>query len=473
MATSGITSTGIGTGLDITGIVQKLVDAEGQPILQALDRKQTEANNRLSAIGSLKSALSAFQTASQKLKDSDSFLVHSTSSTNDSIVSATASAKAVPGNYSVIVDHLATSHQLVTGGVGFASGAATVGTGSLTLQVGADTAKSFTVAIDSAHQSLASIRDAINAATDNKGVMASIINVDDGAGGTVSRLVLTAKDTGTANAITITAADDDGNNTDNAGLSQLASANLQVQTPAQNALMKINGFDVTRSSNTISDAVDGLTFNLASAAPGSTVTIGVSVDNETISKNLDEFAKAFNNLNSVVKNLGSYDATTKRAGILLGDALLRGLKSQIRSDLGTPVTGTSGKYSTLQMVGIEIDGLGVMSLKQDKLKAALAADPSSVSAIFTATDGIAKRLKTRIDTYVQAGGLFDTRTQQLNSTIRKIEDDRTRENDHLEALQKRLLKQFNAMDAMVAQINSTGTFLTQQLTNLSKSTSSK
>jgi flagellar hook-associated protein 2 len=473
MATSGITSTGMGTGLNITDIVQKLVDAEGQPKFQQLDTKQTTTNDRLSAIGSLKSALTAFQTASKALQDSDTFLKHATASSNESIITATADTKAVPGNYSIVVDHLATRQRLVTGGTGFASGSATVGTGTLTIQVGSDSANSFNVSIDTAHQSLASIRDAINSAADNKGVSASIINVDDGSGGKVSRLVFSSKNTGLANTITVTAQDDDGNNTDAAGLSQLSSSQLTEQTPARDALVKINGYDVTRSSNTISDAVDGLTFTLNAAAPTSTVDIDVTVDNSAISKNVNDFVKAFNNLSSVIKNLGNYDSTTKTAGVLLGDSMLSNLKSLIRTDLSTPVTGATSSYSTLQMLGIEIDSLGTMSLKQDKFDAALAADPSSVSVVFTASDGVAKRVSSRIDPYVQTGGIFDSRTQQLNSTLRQIENSRTKEQDYLDALQKRLLKQFNAMDSMVARINSTGSYLTQQLSALNKISSSK
>ena len=470
MATSGITSTGIGTGLDITTLVGKLVDAEGQPIFNQLAKKEDTTNDRLSALGSLKSALTSLQTAAKALKDADKFLLHSATSGNDSIVTATATSKAVPGNYAVIVDHLATSQQLVANAT-FTSGAADVGTGSLTLQVGSEVANSFTVTIGTNNKSLASIRDAINSAADNKGVQASIMNVDDGAGGTVSRLLLTSKNTGLSNTVTVTAQDDDGNNTDNSGLSQLASSNLTEKTPAQNALIKLNGYDVTRSTNTISDAIDGITLNLIAGAPGTTVNVGVATDNAAISKNISDFVKAYNSLGSVMKNLGSYNATTKQAGILLGDAMLNGLKSQVRSALSQQVSGTAAAFSTLQMLGVEIDGYGTMTLNQSKLDTALATDPTSVSAVFTSATGVAQTLNDRIDTYLQTGGIFDTRTQQLNATLRTITDDRARQQDRMEALQTRLLKQFNTMDSMVAKINSVGTYLSQQLTALSKSTS--
>lgn len=189
---------------------------------------------------------------------------------------------------------------------------------------------------------MAGIRDAINAAPDNKGVTASIINVDDGVGGTVSRLVLTSNNTGTTNELTVTASDDDGNNTDATGLSQLISSNMLETSVAQDALVKINGFDVTRPSNTITDAVDGLTLNLKAASPGTPVSVGVSLDKSAISKTVGEFVDAYNKLGSVIRSLGSYDAQSKEAGSLLGDSMLRNLQSQLRSDMGNPVTTATG-----------------------------------------------------------------------------------------------------------------------------------
>ena len=474
MATSStglITSTGIGSNLDITTIVQKLVEAEGAPIKAQLDKKKTATDSKISALGSLKSALDAFQKAAKALKDTDTFQAHSATSTYDSIVTATATADAVPGSYSVLVDHLATSQQLVS--TGFANSQANVGTGSLTFQVGSAPGNSFTVAIDAAHQSLASIRNAINSASDNKGVAATIINVDDGAGGTVSRLLFTAKDTGTDHTIDVSIQDDDANNSDASGLSQLSytagAQNLTEKVPAQDALVKINGYDVTRSSNTISDAVDGLTFNLKSAAPATTATVTVATDTEAVTKSLNDFVSAFNNLGTVMKNLDSYDTTTKKTGALFADSLVRNLKSQVRSALGTPVTGTSSIYNTLQMIGLEIDRNGVMSLKQDTFKTALAADPTGVSAVFSSADGVSTRLESRLDSYLQTGGLLDSRTETLQKTLRRISDDQAKTDDRLAALEARLLKQFNAMDSLVGSINATGSYLTQQLAALSAS----
>jgi len=457
-----ITSSGIGSGLDINSLVKQLVAAEGKAAKDMLDRRESVAKDRLSALGGLKGALSSFHNIVSKLKNSDLFKTHAATSSNESVLAVSAAASAAMGTYSISVERLAQVHQLVSGGSGFANGSAVVGTGTLTIQLGADSSNAFSVAIGSDKSSLAGIRDAVNAAPENKGVTASIINVDDGVGGTVSRLALTSNNTGATNALTITASDDDGNNTDAAGLSQLISANMLEKSVAQDALVKINGFDVTRPSNTITDAVDGLTLNLKTASPGTPVSVGVSLDKSAISKSVTEFVDAYNKLASVVKSLGSYDPQSKEAGSLLGDSMLRNLQSQLRGDMGNPVASAPGEYNTLQMIGVEIDASGVMSLKQGKLEAALAVNVNTVSNVFASSDGVATRLDSRIKSYVQSGGSLDSRTQGLNGTLREISKARDAQQLRLDKLETSLLKQFNAMDAMVAQFNATGAFLTQR-----------
>jgi len=469
-SSSGITSTGIGTGLDISAIVTKLVEAEGAPLLAQLDKKKSLTDSKISALGSLQSALEAFQKAAKVLKDTDTFHAHSAVSSYDSIVTASADANAVPGSYSVVVKQLATRNQQVS--AEFANAQAVLGTGTLSFQVGSN---SFDVAIDDSHKTLASIRDAINNAPGNTWVSATIVNVDQDivppTGETVSRLVLTSTNPGTANSITLNITDDDGDSTDASGLSWLAANNLDAarEVAASDAVVGINGFDVTRSSNTITDAVDGLTLNLQSEAPSTTVTVTVGTDTEAVTKSVNDFITAYNNLGTVMKNLDSYDTTTKKTGALFADSLVRGLKSQVRSALSTPVAGVSAGYNSLQMIGIEIDRNGVMSLKKDIFAAALAADPTALGSVFGSADGVSARLESRLDVYLQTGGLLDNRNDSLQKTLRRISDDKAKTEDRLASLEARLLKQFNAMDSLVASLNATGTYLNQQLTALNAS----
>ena len=194
---------GIGSGMDIGGIVRQLVEADGRPAFNAIDRKESQASGRLSGLGRLKSSLSDFRLATGKLKDLGVFSTHQATSSNEDIVTASAGLGAAAGSYSLEVQQLAQAHKLTSNG--YTDYNDVVGSGTLTLSVAGN---SFSVELDATNNSLEGVRDAINQAGDNTGVNASIVNVDDGVGGTVSKLVLTAQDTGTANTITVTAVED-------------------------------------------------------------------------------------------------------------------------------------------------------------------------------------------------------------------------------------------------------------------------
>ncbi|MDD3610239.1 MAG: flagellar filament capping protein FliD [Halothiobacillaceae bacterium] len=462
-----ITASGLGSGLDINALVSSLVQAEGAPKSNQLDRQKSAADTKLSAYGTLKSALSTFQTAAKALKDASAFQTKAATSSNDTQLGVSASSSAAAGSYSIEVVQMAQAQKLNS--VGFAGATEVVGTGTLNITAGST---NFSITVDSSNNTLAGIRDAINNATGNSGVSATIVNVDDGLGGTESRLVLSSTQPGSSNAITVTATDDDGNSTDTSGLSRLVYdpngsgvTNLTQQTAAQDALIRVDGMNVTRSSNVISDAIDGVTLTLKPDGVGKTNEITVSTDQEAVKKALTTFVDAYNKLDTTLKSLGKYDASTKSGGPLVGDSILRNVQNQIRADLRTTV-GSNTDFDTLYEVGIEIDRNGVMSLDSTRLNAALEDNYSAVSSFFSGTDGMGTRLSNRIDEYLQTGGVLSKQTDRLNDTLRSIEDQRVALDDRLASLEKRLLKQFTAMDVAVAQFNNTGAYLTQQLAKL-------
>ncbi|WP_198245385.1 flagellar filament capping protein FliD [methane-oxidizing endosymbiont of Gigantopelta aegis] len=463
---------GIGSGIDINGIVNQLVQAEGQPAFAALDRQKSTVDARLSAIGSLKSALSDFQSSFTKLKSGTAFDANKASSSDEQVIVATAEFGAVPARYSVEVTQLASAHKLVSGGAGFSDMNATVGTGTLNLSVNGQT---LALTIDANNNSLLAIRDAINGATDNPGVNASIINVDDGAGGTVSRLVLSSQEVGTQNTISVTAVDDDGNNTDASGLSQLVFdpagsgvTNMQEQTQAQDAIIQVDGQTATRSSNSISDVINGVTLDLKSAQPGNTINIAVEVDTQAISESVKGFVDSYNALFSLSQSLGRYGGPEGTNGALLGDSTLRNIMNKVRQDLGSPVASTNSSLNTLNMIGIDIDKDGLMTLDSSKFEKAVKSDLSAVSALFSSSDGVASRLQNDLDTYIQAGGILETQSDSLSKRLRDISDRRDTVQLRLDNLQRRLQKQFIAMDVAVGQFQSTGAYLTQQLSALNR-----
>ncbi|MEW6445838.1 MAG: flagellar filament capping protein FliD [Pseudomonadota bacterium] len=454
-----LTATGIGSGLDITNLVKQLVQVEGQPVENALDRRETQVDTRISALGKLKSSMSTFKSALSKLDDLSTFSVRKTTNTNETAFSVSASSTASVGTYSFEVVQLATAQKQAS--AGFSSSSATVGSGSLTLDVGGS---AFTVALG-AGSTLANIRDAINNASDNTGVSASIVNADDGSGGTVSRLMLTSQETGTANSVNITINDDDGNNTDASGLSALA---FTQQTAAQDAIVRLDGYTITRSSNTISDAVDGMTFTLKSVTT-SAAQVGVETDTDAIETTLQEFVDGYNAMRQVMADLGKYDPETKKAGALQGDALLRNLQQGLRRDVADPVASLADPLNTLAGFGIKFDQYGVMSLDTTEFGDAIesAADSMTrLSSLFGATDGLVARATARMDVVIQSGGILDTQLTQLKDQKSSIDDQRERLDYRLSRLETQLLKQFNSMDVMVAQYNSTGSYLAQQLAAL-------
>ncbi|MGC8732071.1 MAG: flagellar filament capping protein FliD [Halothiobacillaceae bacterium] len=454
-----ITSTGLATGMNISGIVQQLVNAEGRAAKGLLDRQQARVDTRLSGLGKLKGALSSFQTALKKFGDLGALSTRKTTLSNDSALALQADRTAAVGSYSIEVISLARAEKMVSSG--WASVNAVVGTGTLTLSVGGN---SFNVTIDSSNNTLAGIRDAINRDSNNTGVSATIVNADDGSGGTVSKLVLTAKETGTANALSVSIHDDDGNDTDASGLSGLAMTQL---VSAQDAVIRVDGQTVTRSSNTIGDAVTGLTFNLK-AITTSPVTAQVSADSEAVVKALQGFVDNYNSLRQVMSDLGRYDQATKKAAELTGDALLRNLQQQLRRDLTSSVSGLSGSVDSLADIGIEIDRYGAMALNSAKLGEVMNENPAIVSELFGSADGIATRTLAKIDEYLKSGGILDTQTRSLNNQKKQIDDRRAALDVRLGKLEEQYLKQFNTMDKIDAGYQSTGNYLSAQLAGLLK-----
>lgn len=451
---SGISFSGLGSGLDIQGIVTQLVNAEGAPQQQLLTNRQTSFNATLSALGQLKSGLSSVQTAVDALKNLDTFRSRTTTVSNTSILNATAIPGTALGTYQVEVDQLASAQKLSS--AGFASASSTVGSGTLSFSSGGN---NFSVSV-AATDTLTNIRDNINAAAGNTGVQASIINVDNGSGGTVSKLVFTALNTGSSNAITVTAADSDGNNTDTLGLSQLASNNLTQISAAQDSIIQIDGNQVTSSSNSVSSAVTGLTLNLTQAQVGTKVAVTVGTDTSPITTALQTFVTNYNKYQSTNASLTSYDQTANKAGALLGDATANGVNNALRSLMGQNYTTGSTTVQNLADIGIQVDKNGVMSLNTTKLDQALSADPNAVKTLLTdSTNGLSTKVDNVLNPYLQFDGVFDHRTQSINDQLKTITQQQTALQARLDQYQKSLMSQFTAMDSYVAQMNSSLSFL--------------
>ena len=453
-SSSGISISGIGSGLDVQGIVGQLVQAESAPRRNLLDNRESTYEATLSGLSRLKSATSELSSAAFDLRNLDTFRTREASSSNEDILTATASPGTALGSYEIEVGQLASAQKQAS--AGFADAEATVGSGQLSFSSGSGSFNVDVLATDS----LAAIRDKINNATDNDSVRASILNVDDGAGGTEARLVLSSAQTGSDGAVTVTATDDDGNATDAAGLSRLASNNLQELAAAQDAQITVDGLDVTSSSNTLDGVVQGLTLDLQSAEPGTKVTVGVEADNSPVLDALNDFVEKYNALNGTIGELTDYDAEAEEGGVLQGDATANGINRTVRSLLGGNFG--NGDIRNLSDLGIQIDSEGVMSFDEAVAETALNTDSQAVRDFLTdPTEGLSKQLDSALQPYLRFDGIFDTRTDSLNRSIDRLDDQRAALDRRMDSYQERLITEFTAMDSMVQSMQSSASYLSR------------
>ncbi len=443
------------SSLDVPTLVSQLVTAERNQGQGPITARATKATVQLSAVSSLKGALSTFQNVVAGMKDASSFTPRATSSSNEDIFSATSTGSAATGSYDVTVVALAKAQQLASGA--FVGGStATVGTGTLTITYGGS---SFNVTIDSTNNTVAGIRDAINKATGNSGVQATIVTGQGGA-----HLLLTSAQTGAANTIKIAASGGDG------GLAKLAydgvAASQVTQTqPAQDAHIKIATYDHYSPTNVVDDAIDNVTLNLKTTSTDP-VTLTVSDDSASLKQKVLGFVQAYNSLYSGFAKLRSYDAASQTSGPLLGDALLRGIESRIGLDLSNPVAGVTGSFTTLASLGVTRQTDGTLALDGAKLDKALNADRASVAKVFGGTTGLAARLSTDLSSFLQTGGAIDARTTSLNTDLKKVQTDTDALNARMQVIQDRYTKQFTALDALLTQLQTTSNYLTSQLASL-------
>ena len=395
-----ISATGLGSGLDIEGLVTQLVSAERMPIEQRIFRQERSLTSDISALGSLKSALSDLKTSATAVSSTTTYSQRNATSSEATKVSVSATDAAALGSYNVEVSSLATTHSVAIRNQ-FSSLTETVGTGTLTFTFGttgytahasdnaSDTYDSFvtkagvaskTVTIDGTNNTLAGLRDAINEA--DIGVSAAIVNQ-----GSAYRLLLSSGASGAENSLEIAVTDSgDSNNTDGNGLSRLAfnasagTANAYQTTAGADAAFTINGLSVSSTTNTVTSAVDGLTINLL-ATTTAPATISVSDNSAGIKTAIDTFVKGYNDFVTKVDTLTAFDATAGVKGPLLGDFTTRTITSQLRTTLSAAAAGYVGAYSRMAEIGVALSSKGKLTVDDTVLSSALKNNFDDVAAV--------------------------------------------------------------------------------------------
>jgi flagellar hook-associated protein 2 len=455
---AGLSSPGLGSGLDINSLVTQLVAAEKATPQKQITREQTSTVTTISALGSLKGALGAFNTSLTNLKTLDSFGGRTASSSKPEVFTATASATAASGVYDIEVVQVASAHQLKS--KEFATGAGqVVGTGTLTFTVGT---KTFQVSIDAAHNTVAGIRDAINQAPGNTDtVRATIVNATDGA-----HLVLSGTATGEANAIAVSQADGNG------GLASLEynpslTTHYTEGRPALDSIVAVAGFAKHSASTTVTDVIDGISLTLLKKDAGNIYTLTVANDKTAVTARIKAFVDQYNSMASTLAGLRKYEPTTKVAGPLLGDAMLRGIETDIRHQL-TDTAGGSSVYRTLASIGITTQKDGTLVLDSAKLGTALDTNYDEVAKLFGAENGVAARLSNTLTPRLAADAEIDVRSKRLNQDSIDLQKKQAALETRMAAVEARYRKQFTALDSLLSNLQGTSAFLTQQLDSIAK-----
>jgi flagellar hook-associated protein 2 len=569
---TGISFTGIGSGLQVSEIVDAIVNAEKVPFESRVARQQGAFTTDISAVGALKSALEAVTASFDGLADVDKYQQR-TAGGRDDFIGITSDKDAEIGNYSVKVEALASAHKVMSGAM---TDTETVGEGTLTIESGsnnfdisvsatatlsevrdaindsadndsvsatiitdasgqhlvlnsketgvenaikvtvddvsdasntdnsglsrlaysntntltsaaiptADPVGSGTLSLTSSGNSfdiavngtdtLTEIRDKINASTDNSSVIATIVN--DGSG---DQLVLNSRENGVANAITVAVADDDLDNANASGLSQLATVNLTSTANVENmsqtgtatdAKIIIDGtITATSSTNEFKGVIDGIdiTAKKIQGIDDDISKISIAEDNKNVATGINTFIESFNALVDLSNQLGK--SGEDGAGVLAGDSMLRGVMTKIRSQFNKQFDSGNGDTLALSQLGLRTERDGKLSFEQDTLDDLLEKNPDAVQTFFLGADGdngFVKDMQTFVGFYTESDGVIQQRIDGKNNQIDKLSTDLEAFQDKMASLESRLLAQYNAMDLIVSQMNSTSSYLMSQLDNM-------
>jgi flagellar hook-associated protein 2 len=473
----GITSTGIGSGLDVESIITKLVALEKQP-LTTLQLKAAVIQTQISDYSQVKSLVSTLSDAASKITlDSGWNSVNISSSSSAVTASVTGYASAT--SFSVGVSQLAKVQSVASTAV--TAGAALGASGTLTLQTGtwqsdnsftAGSAASVSVAVV-ATDTMAQIATKIN--NSGAGLIATVLTDTTG-----DRLMLRSSSTGAAAGFRVLAADGDGNNTDSSGLSKLGfdlSATTAYGMAAnthqtgQDAKATINGISVSSATNSFTGVIAGLTINV-SAVTTSDAQVSGTIDKSTLTTNIQAFVDAYNAVNKYLADATAYDDATKKSGDLQGDSTAVGLRNSLRSIMvsgtGTSVTNGSGTYSRLSEIGISLGQDGNFTVDATKLGTALNT-PDNVKALFAqkntdvSTNGIARKVKTFADGLLSFDGGLNNKSDALAAAVKRNTTDQDTITTRAASVEKRLRTTYTALDTKMAGLTALNSYITQQV----------
>lgn len=439
-----LSSLGLGTGLDVNAIITALVNAQEAGPQAQITNQTNQDNNKIAGLTALQTALSGVQSALNELTSSTTYSTFNATLSTTTLGTVSTLPDAAPGTYNLNVTQLATAQKSASAAQ---PALATVGTGTLNITVAGKTMNVTVGATDT----LSAIATSINNGSDNPGVTATIV-----AGVNGNQLVLTSKSTGTANAFSVSA-----DSSSSSGVTALASSLNTPTTAATDAKLTIDGISIDSPTNSVSGALTGVTLNLATTG---TSQLTVAQSTTPISTAVNDFVSAYNTYASTVSQLQSYNSTTKVAGVLLGDATLSAVQSQIASVLGSKVSASS--IGSLASLGITRNADGSLALNATTLANTLSSNPSSVQQLFTGTNGIATRLSTLVSGFNSSSGALQSRINNLNKDLTGLSSQQTALNARMAVYQQQLVKQYTSLSSLMSSLNNTSSYLTQAMNAL-------
>ena len=432
-----ITANGIGSGLDIDSIVTQLMAIEREPV-NRLESQRAALDVELSAYGSVRSAMSTLGSDLGTLGDRSRIGPFVSTSSDETVATATASGTAAAATHQIDVQSLAAAHRVAS--IAYDSADEGIGAGDWSFTSG-DTA--FSVELAVGEDSLTALRDAINDHADNDAITASLLTTDDG-----TRLVLSARNSGTEHQI------DASRTVSTGGLfgGTEVTDPFEEVTAASDARVLIDGFEVTSDGNTVSGAIEGLDIELVAAG---TATLTTRRDLEALDDSLAAFVTNYNTLVGDLRRLGE--------DTLQGDRLPRNAESAFRQAFGADIELADGTRFSPFELGFTFDRYGTLSLDAARRSDGQQSLERYVDAFTQADTGFAARMNGVLETFTGAGGRLDTRDDGVERRRNSLDNQIERFEYRLEQTETRYLRQFAAMDALVGQLQSTSSFLTSRL----------
>ncbi len=440
----GISIGGMASGLNSQAIIAALMDVERLPILRLQSHKQ-RLNQQNEIFSKLNGKLDSLETTLLKMDTVGEMASYSASSSDEAKVKVTAGGNATSGSWAVNVTQLAQTMTRNTNGVAD-SNVTNMGTGSFGIVANGQT---YNIDLSSNPQNtLADIRDAIN----DSGAPVSATIINEGTGATPYRLVVTSDTSGSAGSFTF----DLTNFTVANSAFNLNQAGSVLQA-AQNSIFTVNGLSLSRGTNAVSDAIEGLTLDLRTIG---TATITAAPDNAGVKKKAKEFIDAYNAIVDVMSPQNAVDSSGQSKAVLFGDSGLRGINNRLRMSLQTASGGTSS-YRTLASVGIKTGTDGKLSLDDSDFDAALSADFAGVLNVFTdSSSGVAKSLKTAVDEMTNpVDGIFSSRKDGIARRIKTIDSRISDLEKRMTRIEERMVMKYAGLEKLVSSFQAQGATL--------------